>query len=168
MEVTMERMHEPKRSLAPSMTTANATAAPGGGLEWVLDAIVDESCKAWPPQLGPRRVRDIGGLGLNLYRGDLPAPVAVLREEAIEANEEWMRLFLATTKTLLCPHGKTKMAPQLFARQIAHGAWGITMATSSSQNCAACRRAENHTGERTCRDERHAVDRRGARSLARY
>jgi D-serine dehydratase len=129
MEVTMERMREPEKSLAPSAATGNTTAASAAGLEWVLDAIVDESCKAWPPQLAPRRVRDIGGLGLNLYRGDLPAPVAVLREEALEANEEWMRLFLASSKTLLCPHGKTTMAPQLFARQIEHGAWGITMAT---------------------------------------
>ena len=125
----MEHMREPEKSPAPSVIKANARAAPGGGLEWVLDAVVDASCKAWPPQLGPRRVRDIGGLGLNLYRGDLPAPVAVLREEALAANEEWMRLFLASTKTLLCPHGKTTMAPQLFARQIEHGAWGITMAT---------------------------------------
>jgi len=105
----MEHMREPKKSPAPSVIKANARAAPGGGLEWVLDAVVDASCKAWPPQLGPRRVRDIGGLGLNLYRGDLPAPVAVLREEALAANEEWMRLFLASTKTLLCPHGKTTM-----------------------------------------------------------
>ena len=81
----MEHMREPEKSPAPSVIAANARAAPGGGLEWVLDAVVDESCKAWPPQLGPRRVRDIGGLGLNLYRGDLPAPVAVLREEALAA-----------------------------------------------------------------------------------
>lgn len=26
------------------------------------------------------------------------------------------------------PHGKTSMAPQLFHRQLAHGAWGITLA----------------------------------------
>ncbi len=125
----MERIREPEKGLAPSATTENTAAASAGRLDWVLDAIVDDSCKAWPPQLGPRRVCDIGSLGLNLYRGELPAPVAVLREDAIEANEEWMRLFLASTKTLLCPHGKTTMAPQLFARQIEHGAWGITMAT---------------------------------------
>ena len=129
MDVTVERMRERGKNLAPSAAGGNTTAASGGGLEWVLDAVVDESCKAWPPQLGPQRVRDIGSLGLNLYRADLPAPVAVLREEALVANEEWMRLFLASTKTLLCPHGKTTMAPQLFARQIGHGAWGITMAT---------------------------------------
>jgi D-serine dehydratase len=129
MEVMMEHMREPEKSPASSVVAANATAAAGNGLDWVLDTIVDESCKAWPPRHEPRRVRDISGLGLNLYRGDLPAPVAVLREAALAANEEWMRLFLASTKTLLCPHGKTTMAPQLFVRQIAHGAWGITMAT---------------------------------------
>jgi D-serine deaminase-like pyridoxal phosphate-dependent protein len=30
-----------------------------------------------------------------------------------------------------CPHGKTTMAPQLFARQLALGAWGITAANVS-------------------------------------
>ena len=30
---------------------------------------------------------------------------------------------------LLAPHGKTTMAPQLYDRQLAHGAWAITIAT---------------------------------------
>ncbi|HKN56101.1 MAG TPA: amino acid deaminase, partial [Amycolatopsis sp.] len=30
----------------------------------------------------------------------------------------------------LAPHGKTTMAPQLFARQIEHGAWGLTAANA--------------------------------------
>ena len=29
----------------------------------------------------------------------------------------------------LAPHGKTAMSPELAARQLAHGAWGITVAT---------------------------------------
>jgi D-serine dehydratase len=122
-------MHDPEQNLAPAVAAANRPAASDAALKWVLDATIDESCKAWPPHLGPRRLRDIGSLNLNLYRGDLPAPVAVLREEALAANEEWMRLFLASTGALLCPHGKTTMAPQLFARQMGHGAWGITVAT---------------------------------------
>jgi D-serine dehydratase len=125
----MEPMHDRKENLAPAITAAGTPAASGAALDWVLDTTVDASCKAWPPHLGPRRLRDIGSLGLNLYRGDLPAPVAVLREEALAANEEWMRLFLASTGARLCPHGKTTMAPLLFARQIEHGAWGITVAT---------------------------------------
>ena len=37
----------------------------------------------------------------------------------------------AATGLLLAPHGKTTMAPQLFERQLAAGAWGITAATIS-------------------------------------
>ena len=29
----------------------------------------------------------------------------------------------------LAPHGKTAMSPELAARQLAHGAWGITVAS---------------------------------------
>jgi D-serine dehydratase len=37
---------------------------------------------------------------------------------------------------LLAPHGKTTMAPQIFAQQLAAGAWGITVATV--QQLAIC------------------------------
>jgi D-serine dehydratase len=62
-------------------------------------------------------------------RGDLPFPVAVLKEAALAHNFEWMADFTRATGVLLAPHGKTTMAPQLFARQIEAGAWGITFAT---------------------------------------
>ena len=62
-------------------------------------------------------------------RGDLPFPVAVLKEGALAHNLAWMADFTRATGVLLAPHGKTTMAPQLFARQIEAGAWGITFAT---------------------------------------
>ena len=62
-------------------------------------------------------------------RGDLPFPVAVLKETALAHNLAWMADFTRATGVLLAPHGKTTMAPQLFARQIEAGAWGITFAT---------------------------------------
>jgi hypothetical protein len=37
---------------------------------------------------------------------------------------------------LLAPHGKTTMAPQLFARQLEAGAWGITLATMQQASLA--------------------------------
>jgi D-serine deaminase-like pyridoxal phosphate-dependent protein len=37
---------------------------------------------------------------------------------------------------LLAPHGKTTMAPQLFARQLDHGAWGITVANFAQLHVA--------------------------------
>ncbi len=53
----------------------------------------------------------------------------MLKESALAHNLEWMADFTRATGVLLAPHGKTTMAPQLFARQIAAGAWGITFAT---------------------------------------
>ena len=47
-----------------------------------------------------------------------------------------MRDFTTATGVLLAPHGKTTMAPQIFAQQLAAGAWGITVATV--QQLALC------------------------------
>ncbi len=73
----------------------------------------------------------LGALHLSLLGGDLPLPVAVLKQTALEHNGRWMRDFAARADVSLCPHGKTTMAPQLFQRQFDDGAWGITAATAS-------------------------------------
>ncbi|MGB6869073.1 MAG: amino acid deaminase, partial [Acidobacteriaceae bacterium] len=64
-------------------------------------------------------------------------PAAVLEEEKLEHNLDWMRRFVAAYGARLAPHGKTTMSPQLFARQLKHGAWGITVATTQ-QAMVAC------------------------------
>jgi D-serine dehydratase len=98
-------------------------------LDWILDSVIDGRTKGWPPQTPAASIRDVAELGLNLFRGDLPTPVAVLRRHALDLNSSWMRQFLRSTGAVVCPHGKTTMAPQLFARQLEDGAWGITVAT---------------------------------------
>ncbi|MET0917324.1 MAG: amino acid deaminase [Burkholderiales bacterium] len=90
---------------------------------------LDSSLKGYPHRAPPCAVRDIGLQGWNVMRGDLPFPVAVLKELALAHNLQWMADFTRATGVLLAPHGKTTMAPQLFARQIEAGAWGITFAT---------------------------------------
>lgn len=92
---------------------------------------VDGTVKGLPPGLGPTRLDAIGRSGLNVLAEDLPLPLAVLHAEAIDHNSRWMRRFLTATGVSIAPHGKTTMAPQLFERQIADGAWGITLATIS-------------------------------------
>jgi D-serine dehydratase len=72
----------------------------------------------------------------NLLREDLSLPVAVLSETRIAHNLAWMQDFLTRYGVKLAPHGKTTMAPQLFARQIQGGAWGITLATASQTQAA--------------------------------
>lgn len=75
------------------------------------------------------RVGDLAGRGLNLLQGDLPAPVAVLKRSALDNNLQAMRAYTERVGIKLAPHAKTTMCPELFARQLANGAWGLTVAT---------------------------------------
>src|SRR5882757_1389847 len=72
----------------------------------------------------------ISGLGWNLLREDLSLPSAVLCEERLRHNLDWMQRFVAAYGIKLAPHGKTTMAPKLFEMQLKSGAWGITLATA--------------------------------------
>lgn len=72
----------------------------------------------------------------NLLQGDLSLPTAVLYEEKLQHNMEWMQRFITAYGVKLAPHGKTTMAPKLFARQLRTGAWGITLATVHQTNVA--------------------------------
>ncbi|WP_416423340.1 amino acid deaminase [Pseudomonas sp. App30] len=67
---------------------------------------------------------------------DVSLPALVLHGEALEHNIRWMQAFASASGAQLAPHGKTSMAPALFARQLQRGAWGITLATAV-QTCAA-------------------------------
>jgi D-serine dehydratase len=106
-------------------------------LDELLDSPVDPTAKGWPaaPALP---LRAVGQQGWNVLRGDLPLPVALIKASALRHNSRWMRTFLEHFGVAICPHGKTTMAPQLFARQLADGAWGITVATV--QQLRVCRR----------------------------
>lgn len=72
----------------------------------------------------------IAMLGWNLLKEDLSLPSAVLYEEKLAHNLDWMQRFIDAYGIQLAPHGKTTMAPALFRRQIERGAWGITLATA--------------------------------------
>ena len=87
--------------------------------------------KGLPRVATGRSLDALGSLGLSVLADELPFPVAVIKESALEHNLTWMRDFTRRAGVDLCPHGKTTMAPQLFERQLAHGAWGITAATAS-------------------------------------
>jgi D-serine dehydratase len=73
---------------------------------------------------------DVARLGWNLLREDVSLPCAVLYEDRLRHNLEWMQRFIAAYGVKLAPHGKTTMAPKLFQMQLAGGAWGITLATA--------------------------------------
>lgn len=95
--------------------------------------------KGVPNGVAPFALSEVGAKGWNLLREDLPLPAAVLKASAIEHNDRWMRSFLGLSGAVIAPHGKTTMSPQLFRRQLDHGAWAITVATV--QQVQVCRAA---------------------------
>ena len=88
------------------------------------------------PLTEPLRQGAVGVQGWNVLRGDTSFPVAVLKSSALQHNLTWMRDFCARHGATLAPHGKTTMSPQLFAAQLANGAWGITLASATQVQVA--------------------------------
>ncbi|GLQ80894.1 amino acid deaminase [Mesorhizobium huakuii] len=101
------------------------------------DLVLDETTKAIPPGVAVR-LHDVGSMGWNLLRGDVPLPAAVIRESALDHNSRWMQRFLAKRNAIIAPHVKTTMCPQIMQRQLRDGAWGVTVATLHQMR--VCRR----------------------------
>ena len=81
--------------------------------------------------------------GLNVLREDLPLPLCVLRDAAVERNLARFQSYSEARGVLLCPHAKTSMSPALFGRQLGAGCWGLTFAT-----CAQLKVARRHGVQR--------------------
>ena len=82
--------------------------------------------------LAPGAVVSAASLGArrpSLFGPGFTMPVLVLRESAVAHNVTAMAAYCAAAGVRLAPHGKTTMAPQLFAQQLAAGAWAVTAAT---------------------------------------
>jgi D-serine dehydratase len=65
----------------------------------------------------------------SLYAGGFSYPLLTLRDTALRNNVAAMAAYCARAGVGLAPHGKTAMSPELAALQLAHGAWGITVAS---------------------------------------
>jgi D-serine deaminase-like pyridoxal phosphate-dependent protein len=59
---------------------------------------------------------------------DLQTPLLTLDGAALVRNADRLASWCKEHDVLLAPHGKTTMAPQLWAEQLNRGAWGITLA----------------------------------------
>lgn len=91
--------------------------------------LLNAASKGYPQHLDPMPLEQAGKQGWNVLSGDLPLPLAVLKHDALEHNLAWMRDFCQSRGLDIAPHGKTTMSPELYARQLAAGAWGISFAT---------------------------------------
>jgi len=77
---------------------------------------------------GAWRLGDLGKQGWNILRGDVPLPAMVIRWMDVEHNIQLMQDYCDQHAAWLSPHGKTTMAPQIFAAQLEGGSWAITLA----------------------------------------
>ncbi|MFJ7155544.1 alanine racemase [Streptomyces sp. NPDC101118] len=91
---------------------------------------VDHRFKGLPPdaEAAGLTVGELAAQHRDLYTGGFTTPVLTLSATALEHNLTALGTYAARHGLAFAPHGKTCMAPQLFERQLDHGAWGITAA----------------------------------------
>ncbi|MCX4780690.1 amino acid deaminase [Streptomyces sp. NBC_01264] len=91
---------------------------------------VDHRFKGLPPDAGQAglTVGELTAERRGLYTGGFTTPVLTLDAEALSHNLAALGAYAERHGLAFAPHGKTCMAPQLFRRQLEHGAWGITAA----------------------------------------
>jgi D-serine deaminase-like pyridoxal phosphate-dependent protein len=92
------------------------------------EAPLDERDRWLPPGAGEVPLERVAERRWHALT-DLLFPVLVLREHALAHNLDLMARFCRSQGVSLAPHGKTTMSPQLIARQLAAGAWGVTAAS---------------------------------------
>ncbi|HVK19948.1 MAG TPA: alanine racemase [Actinokineospora sp.] len=94
------------------------------------DEILDWRFRSVPDSLFGLTASAAAARQPGLFRDGFVGPIVALDGPAIEHNLTTMAAWCAERGLLLAPHGKTTMAPALFARQLDLGAWAITAATA--------------------------------------
>jgi D-serine deaminase-like pyridoxal phosphate-dependent protein len=97
----------------------------------LLSEPVDWRYKSMPTVSDPPALRELPEQGWNLLAGDLLFPAMVLKESALAHNIELFARYCREHGVSLAPHAKTPMAPQIVARQLDAGAWGVSVASVS-------------------------------------
>jgi D-serine deaminase-like pyridoxal phosphate-dependent protein len=96
-------------------------------LDKLADDRIDWRYKGFPARFDGLTISSV--LATRPRLADFGTPLLVLDADALDHNLTVMASYCADHGVDLAPHGKTTMAPQLFARQFAAGAWGLTAAT---------------------------------------
>jgi D-serine deaminase-like pyridoxal phosphate-dependent protein len=92
---------------------------------------IDWRFKGMPSSASGITVEEFLRQSPNLRTAEFVGPLLVLDHGALEHNLRTMARWCDVHGIALAPHGKTTMAPQLFERQMQHGAWAITAANVS-------------------------------------
>lgn len=102
--------------------SAEASGVNNRSLDWMNKGL-------WFPK-DASKVVDFVRTVPNLFESVCSWPVMVVQEDALEHNIGMLAKFCESHRLHFAPHGKTTMAPGIFSRQLAAGAWGITFATA--------------------------------------
>lgn len=105
---------------------AAAPAIAADAVARLADVRLDWRHKAVPATAHGTNHRDFLAAGPTL--ADFQTPLLTLDAGALRSNADRLASWCAEHGVLLAPHGKTTMAPQLWAEQLNRGAWGITVA----------------------------------------
>ncbi|TWD79536.1 D-serine deaminase-like pyridoxal phosphate-dependent protein [Kribbella amoyensis] len=112
---------EPGITSAAARTTYDAAAVAA-----LAEQSVSWQDKAVPPAWWGRRITDI--LAEKPRLSALPTPLLTLSATGMRHNLTTMAGWCAEHGVELAPHGKTTMAPALWAAQLDAGCWAITLA----------------------------------------
>jgi D-serine deaminase-like pyridoxal phosphate-dependent protein len=99
----------------------------GAALSRLATDRIDWRYKGFPARFDGLTVAQVVAAKPGL--AEFGTPLLVLDAGALDHNLAAMAAYCAEQGVDLAPHGKTTMAPQLIARQLAAGAWGVTAAT---------------------------------------
>ncbi|MFF9592484.1 alanine racemase [Streptomyces sp. NPDC014646] len=116
---------------ASAVTTTSIEEAPLAAdrpVAGLADELIDHRFKALPPDAEGLTVGALAAERRDLFTGGFTTPVLALSAESVEHNLALLESYAERHGLAFAPHGKTSMSPQLFARQLEHGAWGITAA----------------------------------------
>lgn len=95
----------------------------------ILNPLLGAGTKGLPLLAQPLPLNQIGQQGWNILKGDVSFPIAVIHQQQLQHNLQWLQHFANQHGIQLAPHGKTTMSPQLFQKQLNTGAWGMTVST---------------------------------------
>lgn len=111
-------------------STVQAGTLDSGAVERIRSERLDWRFRSVPSALSGMTIEEASAVRARLFDDGFLGPVVVLESAALEHNLTTMAAWCAAHGVALAPHGKTTMAPQLFERQLRHGAWGITAANA--------------------------------------
>lgn len=103
-------------------------AAAHDAVDRLADETVDHRFKALPPDARGLTVGELAAARRDLFTGGFTTPVLALSAASLEHNLALLETYAERHGLTFAPHGKTSMSPQIFARQLERGAWGITAA----------------------------------------